>query len=39
LWLVPRLVCVVQGDQSAARRKPLLVMAKDIIGEYFKLVR
>jgi hypothetical protein len=30
---------VLQGDQSAARRKPLLVMAKDIIGEYFKLVR
>jgi hypothetical protein len=30
---------VLQGDQSAARRKPLLAMAKDIIGEYFKLIR
>uniref|UniRef100_A0A383VMJ6 Vacuolar protein sorting-associated protein 51 homolog n=1 Tax=Tetradesmus obliquus TaxID=3088 RepID=A0A383VMJ6_TETOB len=29
----------LQGDQSAARRKPLLAMAKDIIGEYFKLIR
>lgn len=30
---------VLQNDRSAARRKPLVVLAKDIIGQYFKLIR
>lgn len=30
---------VVQDDPSAARRKPLVKIAKDVTGEYFKIVR
>lgn len=28
-----------QDDCSAARRKPLVKVAKDVVGDYFKIVR
>ena len=30
---------VLQGDRAAARRKPLVAMAKEEMTAYFKLVR
>lgn len=30
---------LLQNDRTAARREPLVVLAKDIISQYFKLIR
>lgn len=37
--IVLLLLLRLQGDRAAARRKPLVSMAKEVISAYFKVIR